>query len=265
MNRNRLAAKLLGTVAVVILLAAAVGMLIRHSDGAIKIPSPPAWTPDSRAEDLIATGAEPQFQLDAPTAGDDRDAGVVDAARTYAIQFVTPDLKNPESAIFQKEAIRFERLELLNRTTGRKIEHWFVFGAVDSTNGYGATVRSSWRILLGRTDEKFFPVMVMLEEFAIYRFRGHVAMLAEARQAAWQERAAREAAQKANELAVSRAMWKAIEAAKSEEEKAQAALKLAVSLLEAGRTAPARRRLQEVIDKFPDTNAAAQAEELLKK
>jgi TolA-binding protein len=94
--------------------------------------------------------------------------------------------------------------------------------------------------------------------------RGHVEMLAEARRAAWQQVEAQAAAQKATELAANRAVWQAIDAAKPAEEKARAALKLAIDLLSAGREEPARRRLQDVIDKFPGTGAAAQAEELLK-
>src|SRR5262249_54460658 len=131
-------------------------------------------------------------------------------------------------------------------------------------NRYGATVRSPWRIVLGKADNRFFPVMVMLEEFAIYRFLGHVDMLADARRAAAQEQSDKESEQKAQDLAARRALWQSVEAAKPAEEKAKAALKLAVMLLKAGRTEPARRRLQEVIDQFPDTNAAAEAAELLK-
>ncbi len=217
------------------------------------------------AEDQNAVQSpNPQFRLDAPSSHDDRNAGVADAARQYAIQFVTPDLKHPASAAFPPEEVRFERLEMLNRTTLGRIEHWFVHGAVDSRNGYGATVRSRWRIVLGRADNHFFPVIVILEEFGIYRFQGHVDMLAEARQAARQELVDREAAQKAKDLAARRALWQAVESAKPAEEKAQAALKLAVDLLAAGREAPARKRLQEVIDKYPDTDAAAEAEVLLK-
>ncbi len=203
------------------------------------------------------------MRLDAPHERDDKDAGVVDAAVNFAMQLVTPDLKVAESAEFPTNAIRFERLALLNQTTGGRIEHWFVDGAVDSRNDYGVRVRSHWRILLARAADSFFPVMAQLGDFEIYRMRGHVEMLAEARRAAWQELEARPPHGRANELAANRAVWQAIDAAKPAEEKARAALKLAVDLLGAGREAPARRRLQEVIDQFPGTSAAAQAEELL--
>jgi TolA-binding protein len=78
-------------------------------------------------------------------------------------------------------------------------------------------------------------------------------------------REAQASAQKTLQLAASRAAWKALEESKPAEEKAEAALKLAQSLLDAGRTEPARKRLQELIEKFPGTRAAAKAEELLKK
>jgi hypothetical protein len=262
LNRSRLGVKLL--VAVAVLLAIAAGILIRYSDEAVQIPPTSAWTADVQAEDECARSAVPQFRLAAPNAHDDRNAGVADAARQYAIQFVTPDLKHPASAAFPPEVVRFERLEMLNRTTLGRIEHWSVHGAVDSRNGYGATVRSRWRIVLGRADNHFFPVIVILEEFGIYRFQGHVDMLAEARQAARQELVDREAAQKAKDLAARRALWQAVESAKPAEEKAQAALKMAVILLKQGRNEPARRRLQEVIDQFPGTDAAAEAAKLLK-
>jgi hypothetical protein len=262
-NRNRVAVVLLGVIAVATLIAVVANTLIRRGDVAIRIRPPPAWEPSRPDAIEGAVAPHPQFQLDAPREPDDVDAGVVAAARKFATELVPPDLKVPDSAEFPDGAVRFERLTLLNQTTGGRIEHWFVNGAVDSRNDYGIQVRSHWRILLARADDSFFPVMAQLGDFEIYRMRGHVEMLAETRRAAWQEREAQAAAQKANELAASRALWKAIDAAKPAEEKARAALKLAVDLLAAGREEPARRRLQEVIDKFPGTSAAAKAAELL--
>lgn len=255
---------MLGVIAVAMLIAVASNILIRRGNGAIRIRPPPAWEPSRPDAAEVAVVKHPQFRLDAPQERDDIDAGVVDAARKFAIQLVPPDLKVPDSAEFPPDSIRFERLTLLTRTTGGRIEHWYVDGAVDSRNDYAVQVRSRWRIMLARADDSFFPVMAQLGDFEIYRMRGHVEMLAEARQAAWKEREDQAAAQKATELAANRALWKAIDAAKPAEEKAQAALKLAADLLAAGREEPARRRLQEVIEKFPGTNAAAQAEELLK-
>lgn len=237
--------------------------VIRRSNGAIRIRPPPAWAPSrSDAADTVRV-IQAQLQLDAPHERDNDDAGVADAAQTFAIQLVTNNLKVPESAAFPHDAITFERLTLLNQTTGGRIEHWYVFGAVDSRNDYGARVRSHWRIMLAREADRFFPVMAQLGDFEIYRMRGHVEMLAEARRQAWQERESQAAAQKADELAANRAVWQAIDAAKPAEEKARAALKLASDLLAAGREEPARRRLQEVIDKYPGTKAAGQAEEML--
>lgn len=264
LSRNLVTVKLLGLVAIGALIAIAVRTLIAHSDGAIRIRPPPAWSPSRVAAEEPPRPEQPQMRLDAPRDTPDIDAGVADAARKFAIQLVTPELKVPESATFPEDTIRCERLELLNRTTGGRIEHWFVDGIVVSRNDYGVSARSRWRTLLARADDSFFPVMQQLGDFEIYRLRGHVAMLAEARQSAWQERQAQAAAEKARELAANRAVWKAIDAAKPAEEKAQAALKLAVDLLAAGREEPARRRLQEVIDNFPGTNAAARAVELLK-
>ena len=127
-------------------------------------------------------------------------------------------------------------------------------------------VRSHWRILLARADDSFFPVMGTAARglLEVYRMPGHVEMLAEARREAWQEREAQVAAQKADELAANRAVWQAIDASKPAEEKARAALNLALDLLAAGREEPARRRLQEVIDKYPGTSASqGRAEDLI--
>jgi hypothetical protein len=203
------------------------------------------------------------LRLDAPHERADIDSGVTDAARNFAIQLVTDNLKVPDSAKYPEDAITFERLNLLSQTTGGRIEHWFVAGAVDSSNDYGVPVRSHWRVLLAREADEFFPVLAQLGDFEIYRMHGYVELLAEARRVAWQERQAQAAAQKADELTANRAVWQAIDAAKPAEEKAQAALKLACDLWAAGRESPARRRLQDVIEKYPGTQAARQAEEIL--
>jgi len=255
---------LLGVIVVVTLVAITARTSIVNSNGAVRIRPRPAWTPSHPDAADAAIADQAQLRLDAPREDDNIDLGVVDAARQFAIKLVTSNLKVPESAEFAENAIRFERLALLNQTTGGKIEHWYVDGAVDSRNDYGVIVRSGWRILLARADDAFFPIMAQLGDFEIYRMRGHVEMLAEGRREAWQEREAQAAAQKATELAANRAVWQAIDKARPAEEKARAALKLAIDLLAAGREEPARRRLQEVIDKFPDTNAAGEAEELLR-
>jgi hypothetical protein len=259
--RNRFATALLGVVAIAVLIAFAANTLIKRSDAGFRVRPPPAWTP-SRLD--AQESVQKAFHLDAPPERENIDAGVADAARKFAIQLVTPDLKVPDSADFPDDAIRVEQLSLLNQTTAGRIEHWFVDGDVDSLNDYGVRVRSHWRVMLARADDRFFPVMAQLGDFEIYRMRGHVEMLAEARRAAWQEVEAQAAVQKANELAANRAVWQAIDAAKPAEEKARAALKLAVDLLAAGREEPARRRLHEVIEKFPGTKAASEAEEFLR-
>jgi hypothetical protein len=201
----------------------------------------------------IATSAQP---------GDD--AGVVEAARVFATRLVTPNLAAPKSAVFPEETVRFERLTPMNNTTDSRIEHWLVDGVVDSEGRFGRTVRSHWRLLLGRDGAGYFPEMAALEGHEIYQMPDHRQLLADARQAAWDARQAQESARKTLQLAESRAAWKALDEAKPAEEKAEAALKLAQSLLDAGRTEPARKRLQELIEKFPGTRAAARAKELLK-
>jgi hypothetical protein len=107
--------------------------------------------------------------------------------------------------------------------------------------------------------------MASLDGVEIYHLQSHPQLLVDVREAEIQHRESQAATAKAEVLAAKREVWHEIDAAKPAEKKAEAALKLAVSLLDAGRIEPARKRLQDVIDKFPDTRAAAEAAELLEK
>lgn len=80
-----------------------------------------------------------------------------------------------------------------------------------------------------------------------------------------QEKKSQEVAKRVKELPGKRAAWKSQEEAKSAEDKAQAALKLAKDLLKAERREAADRRLKEIVEKYPGTDAAAEAADLLKK
>ncbi|MGQ0634540.1 MAG: tetratricopeptide repeat protein [Planctomycetaceae bacterium] len=243
------------------LVAVALGLLVPRRGRAIDIP-PHAYRTITGAGDA---GAELRLRRPAPTEQADRDAGVAEAAREFAIELVTPSLKRRESSAFPPIAIRFERLDVLNAVTDGKIEHWLVDGVVHSKNDHGIAVPSQWRIVLGRSDDSFFPIIAALEGFAIYHLRSHPDLIREARQVTLQKRQAEAAAKKAQEAAEKSAVWQALEAAKPPEAKAQAALKLALNLLAAGRKEAAFRRLHEIIEQFPDTDAAAQARKLLEK
>lgn len=255
-NRKRRLARSLGAIAVAASVVLAMIALARRSDSAVR----PAGTRSDKAGSV----STPTPRLAAPEERKGVNDGVVDAARQFAVQFVTPELKYPASAGFPESSIRFERFVLMNFSTGDRIEHWFVDGGVDSKNDYGVVVRSRWRVMLGRSNDLFFPVVVSLEGHPVYQMRGHVEMLQDARRADQQQKEAQAAAKKATDLAVNRALWQANAAAKPDEQKASEALKMARDLLEAGRNEPARRRLQEIVEKFPGTSAAAEAEELLK-
>jgi hypothetical protein len=255
---------LLGAVVSGTLITFAAVIFLRSQASAIRILPRPGQRPTAEAAEPTDPLADPQLIVPAKRDEADADAGVADAARQFAVRFVKPNLVAPESAEFPVAAIHVERLSPLNQMTDGRIQHWLVDGAVNSRNEYGVLIQSHWRILIGRADDNFFPVTAMLEGFEIFRTRGHVEMLAEARKAAWEQRQRAAAEHKSQELAANRAVWKANEEAKPAEEKAAAALKLAVSLLNAGRKDPARRRLLEVIDRFPGTDAAAEAGELLR-
>jgi hypothetical protein len=229
----------------------------------VRVPPHPAWKAPATGAPEESALAGPRLQLPAPREPQDGDDGVAEAARQFAIQLVSPDLARPESAEISPEAISVTSLVLVGKSNGGRIDEWLVDGAVDSKNRYGLTVRSHWKMVVGRSAGCFFPIRAALEGVQIFRMRGDVEMLAEARRAEVQLREEQAADQKAKELAANRAAWKALDEAKPAEEKADAALKLALSLLDAGREEPARRRLQEVIDKFPETRAAARAAELL--
>jgi hypothetical protein len=243
--------------------AAAVSTVMACDGGAVTFA--PRMAGPHRANQAGGSFAPRELPLGiAASAAPGDDSGVVEAAQVFAIRLVTPNLAVPSSADFPETAIHFERLNQMNQTTGNRIEHWLVDGAVDSEGRFSRKVRSHWRLLLGRDGAGFFPEMAALEGHEIYQMPDHRQLLADARQAAWDLKQSQESARKTVQLAENRAAWKAIEDARSAEEKAEAALKLAQSLLDAGRTEPARKRLQGLIEKFPGTRAAAKAEELLK-
>jgi hypothetical protein len=254
--------RLIGAGILIVLALAGGNVLLRRSDRAIEIHRRPSGLAATLMSQSPLTS---KLRSPAPSDGDDVDAGVAEAARHVAMTLVTPELKQPDTAAFPVDAIRWERLGIMNRMTDGAIEHWLVDGAVDSRNDYGYDVRSNWRIVLARDTASFFPVLASLEGVEIYYLRSHPDLLTEARKDALQKRQADANEKKSRSLAEKRAVWQAIDSIKPAEAKAQAALQLATDLLKAGRTDPARRRLQEVIDNFPDTDAAAQAAELLKK
>ena len=228
--------------------------------------SRPAAVPPAPADSRAGTAdglAESELRLPAPTEPEDIDDGVTEAARQFAIRLVTPAFKASGQAEFPEHSIRFERLAFMHSSTGGKMEHWLVDGVVAASDG--GIRRSHWRMVVARLDDSFLPVTASLDGVEIYHLRSHPQLLVDVREAEIHNREMQAAAAKAEELAAKRAVWKEIDATKPAEQKAEAALKLAVSLLDAGRIEPARKRLQDVIEKFPDTRAATEAAELLAK
>lgn len=256
------AQRLAAVVTMAAVVAGAGNVLLKRCARGFDMPARPFYSTIAEGRD---ESADPRLRRAAPSEEEDRDAGVAEASRQFAIELLTPSLKQPDSSRFPADAIRFERLEQLNRVTGQKIEHWLVDGVVDSRNGYGYMARSPWRVVLGRDGTAFFPIIASLDGFAVYHCRSHSDLIREARRAAVQERQKEAAAKTAQELAEKNAVWQAINAAKPADVKAQAALKLALNLLAAGKVEAAYGRLQELIEKFPDTEAAAEARELLNK
>jgi len=264
LKQKEIAVRWLGALAIGALLITGVIAAIHRSDSAVNLSrrtwhffEPPTGDPAEAAE------VPPYSQL-APLELDDPDAGVAAAAREFAMKLITPNLKSPDSAEFPETKIHFERLSSVNATTDNRIEHWLASGVATARNDFGVRVPVQWRIMVGRSDDSFFPITALLEGVEIFRMPGHAQLLADGRQRAWQERQDQAAARKAQELAQNRALWKARDDARPLEDKARAALKLATILLNDGRTDAGRKRLQEVIDKFPGTTAAAEAEGLLK-
>jgi hypothetical protein len=231
-----------------------------------KSDSRPAAMAPAPAESHAGTAvglADSELHLPAPAEPENIDEGVTETAREFAIKLVTPAVKAAGPVEFPEEAIRFERLAFMHVSTGGKMDHWLVDGVVAA--GDGGVRRSHWRMVVARLDDSFIPVTVSLEGVEIYHLRTHPQLLADVREAEIRNRESLAAAAKTEELAAKRAVWKEIDATRPAEQKAESALKLAVSLLDAGRIEPARKRLQDVIEKFPDTHAAAEAAELLEK
>jgi len=259
---GKYALRLAVAVAVIAIVAGAGGTLLKRRARAFDMPVRPFRSTIAEGRD---ESADPRLRRAAPSEEEDRDAGVVEASRQFAIELLTPSLKQPDSSRFPADGIHVERLDQLNRVTDRKIEHWLVDGVVDSQNEYGYMARSPWRVVLGREGDEFFPIVAALDGFAIYHLRSHSDLIREARRVAVHERQKAATEKNAQNLAEKNAVWQAINAAKPPEVKARAALKLALNLLAAGRVEAAYGRLQELIEKFPDTEAAAEARELLNK
>jgi hypothetical protein len=226
-------------------------------------PAAMATAAAETAADPASPIAQSELRFPVPADEENVDDGVIEAARAFAIRLVTPAFKAAGPAEFPEDAIRFERLAFMHVSTGGKMEHWLVDGNVTAKNG-GKRL-SQWRVLIARLDDSFIPVMASLDGVEIYHLRSHPQLLVDVREAEIKNRESQAAAAKAEELAAKRAVWKEIDATRPAEQKAEAALKLAVSLLDAGRIEPARKRLHDVIEKFPDTRAAAEAAELLEK
>ena len=206
---------------------------------------------------------EPAPVLDAPTGSPESDDGVVDAAVQFASLLVRPRLKHPDSAEFPTRRIQWEAFAQMNFVTGIQCRHWFIEGVVEARNDYGVQVARPWRVLLRRSQDRFSPVVVTLDGKPIFEVAGYALLLQDSRRTEAERKTALEEDKKAKKLAADRALWQAKAASKTPEQKAQVEIKLAKELLRIGRDEPAERRFREIIEKYPGTETAREAEQLL--
>src|SRR5438046_7751830 len=108
--RRQRAAISLAAIAVATSIALATAVWIRHSGSAVR---PERLRLNGTGSPATATPP----RLAAPDERHGIDDGVADAARQFAVQFVTPELKFPESAGFPEPSIRLERFPLMNYST----------------------------------------------------------------------------------------------------------------------------------------------------
>ncbi|MBS0264120.1 MAG: hypothetical protein JSS02_19445 [Planctomycetes bacterium] len=264
MRRNRWVL-IISAVVGVLLGAAGSAWALRYSDSPIRGDVSRPFNAGPPGEQPHPTDGLVPAELPAPVDRQQADDGVAVAARQFARQLVPPRLKFPESAEFPEDSTRLQPFTIMNETTGPVYEHWSVDGVVESRNQYGIPIRSAWRAMVGRTNDRFFLVFASLEGQPIYQMTGHAHLLQAARQAYQERLTAAEQSRKQRQLAADRAAWRASAAAKPEEQKAREMLKLAEMLLRAGRREPAHRRLLEVINQYPYSQAAVEAELLLGK
>ncbi|MGQ0634629.1 MAG: hypothetical protein ACT4QC_08460 [Planctomycetaceae bacterium] len=210
----------------------------------------------------------------APVAPADPNAGVRHAAQQFAIKLVTPRLKAPATADFPKDSIAFERMETLKDDKGETLRRWLVQGGVDAENSFGAKLRSRWTMILGNSGDSFYPLVVEFEGAEIFRLPSYSSVVAQAeivkQSSKKQEKREREVATDRDD---GRAAPKSDEKPKPElspeeqaamnEKQAGSVLEQAKALRRKDRDSAADRRLREIVEKFPGTKAAAEAEKLL--
>jgi hypothetical protein len=87
------------------------------------------------------------------------------AAFTFAKSAIKSALKNPHSADFDWESVKYRRtIRLRSKETGAESAVVCVGGVVRATNSFGAVVPSEWVMWMHHKDEQYTPIIAMLDD-----------------------------------------------------------------------------------------------------
>jgi hypothetical protein len=222
---------------------------------------------------IVACGNGPNSS----SAPKDPDSSVDFVGRKFAQDLITPHLKSPTTADFPDETVKVFRMESITHKFGVAARRWKVVGAVDAQNSFGARIRGSWEVIVLHLPDKdkFIPAEASLDGTQVFSSELYQNMLADqlgrsdAKQKADAadrvEREKGKAAAKAKLDAEESARRRAAQKAIDDEKAPQIALDLAKQLLKAGKDDKAIERLRRIVKDYPDTPAAKDAAQLLKK
>lgn len=105
------------------------------------------------------------------------DAGVRAAGHEFAKKLITPALKAPASADFPWDTVTFSTAEPIVDDSGATAQRWFVHGAVDAQNSFGAQVRSNWDVVVLGMDGSFFGVEARLDDEVVFQMDSYRSMI----------------------------------------------------------------------------------------
>jgi len=206
------------------------------------------------------------------TESDAEASGVV-----FAREHIDPLLKSPSTADYHASDVVATQKETLADSAGVKRDCWVVRGGLDAMNPFGVPMRHRWLVIVTRRHDARTSecAAVALDGTDVYMQAGFQGLLKEREDQARADREAFAKAQADAEKAERDAKAKADKAAadkKSRDEKpardekdAAALLGIAQDLVRAGKPDKALDRLRKIVKDYPDTKAAGEARDLLKK
>lgn len=161
-------------------------------------------------------------------------------------------LKSPSAAKFDRDVAATDHLPIGVGIS--RVRRWVARGKVQAPNSFGVMIRGDWRMELIHAEGDFRAVTFWFDDQQLYQDEKYVQLVKHAIET---DAAAEKELKKAERLDRAAAAKEKADS-RSDEEKAEAMLRNARALL-AGNKKAAKKRFQEIVDKFPDTDAASKA------